>query len=837
MPHKFITFAQNKNTMALKKIFPHLAALVIFLLISFAYYPSVFQGKVMKQHDYNTYQGMSKEIVEYRDSTNTEALWTNRMFGGMPAYLISVRYPNLKVFGFLNKIFYLFTPRPVQFLVLTLVLSYLAFLLFGINAWMSIIGAIAFAFSSYFLIIVEAGHITKIYAIAYMPIIVAAIYYTYKKNKWIGSIILAFMLAIQIMVNHLQITYYTMIIVIIMTIFIFVEYLKDKKIKEFIIRSGLIIIAVIFAAGANFPNLYLTYEYGKYSTRGKSELTIIDKEIKTSGLDKDYITQWSYGIGETFTLFIPNFMGGASIGELNEKSNTYNFLTKKIGYPKNEAKKIVKQMPTYWGQQPFTSGPVYVGAIFIFLFLMGFFIIKSNFRWWILIATILSVFLAWGKNFMWLTDLFIDYVPGYNKFRAVSMILVIAEFTIPLLGILTLQKIIEKNNKEKTLKTLKYSVITLGGLLLFVALFAGSIFSFEAITDEAYLKQGAVDFINALKEDRKEMLISDAWRSLIFILLAASAIFLYIKEKISKTNLLIFIGILTLIDLWAVDKRYVNSDDFERKSKMKEPYQLTPALSRILQDKTLNFRVLNLTVSPFNDASTSYFVNSIGGYHGAKMKRYQELIDFHISKNNMAVLNMLNTKYFIIPDKNTGQQIVQQNPNALGNAWFVKNFQIVSNADSEITALTNFNPATTAIVDKRFEKFIKNWEYKEDTTAYIKLISYAPNKLVYEYNSKHPQFVVFSEIYYPEGWNAYIDEKLTPHFRVNYVLRAMIVPAGKHKIVFKFEPWGYFVGNKIATVFTTLMFVFAAIIIFLLIKNKITFDNNNGQKDKKGITQ
>ncbi len=820
--------------MNFKKILPHLVALGIFLLISFMYYPDVLKGRVMKQHDYDTYKGMSKEIVDYRDSTGIEPLWTNRMFGGMPAYLISVHYPMGKVWGTLNKIFYLFTPRPVQFLVLTLVLAYIAFLLFGVNVWLAIVGAIAYAFSSYFLIVVEAGHITKIYAIAYMPVIVASVYYTYKRNKWIGSLILAFMLSIQIMINHLQITYYTMLIVLIMTAFIFYDYIKSKQIKEFFLRSGLLMVAALFALGANFPNLYLTYEYGKYSTRGKSELTIIDKSNKTTGLDKDYITQWSYGIGETFTLLIPDFKGGASVGELDEKSHTYEFLTQKVGYPRNEAKKVIKQMPTYWGTQPFTSGPVYVGAIVVFLFLLGFFVIKSNVKWWLLAATILSIILAWGKNFMWFTDIFIDYVPGYDKFRSVSMILVIAEFTMPLLAILTLQKIIYgQYHKDEILKALKYSLIVVGGLLLFIALFAGSLFSFDAVTDAGYLKQGAVDFVNALREDRKAMLVGDAWRSLILILLASAALFMYLKKTLDKKYLMMFLGILILFDLWGVDKRYVNSDDFEKKRKTEEPYPLTPALSRILQDKSPDYRVFNLTVSPFNDASTSYFVNSIGGYHGAKMKRYQELIDFHISKNNMAVLNMLNTKYFIVPGQN-GQALVQPNPGALGNAWLVKEYRLVANADSEILALNNFDPATTAIVDQRFANLVKGWKYKKDPDAYIKLVKYAPNELVYEFQSKYPQLAVFSEIYYPKGWNAYVDGKLTPHFRVNYVLRAMIVPAGKHQIVFKFEPQGYFLGNKVATAFTILMFVLAGMVIYLLAKDKISFDND-GQEDEESV--
>ncbi len=793
------------------------------------YYPDVLKGYVLKQHDYDTYRGMSKEIVDYREATGEEPLWTNRMFGGMPAYLISVKYPNLKPFGIIQKILTLGTPRPVSFLVLSMLMAYFAFLMFGVRQWLSVVGAVAYAFSSYFLIVVEAGHITKMLALAYMPIVIASIYYTYKKNKWIGTVVFAFALTFQVLVNHLQITYYTMMTASVMILFIFIDYLKQKAIKEFLIRSALILAAVVFAIGSNLPSIYLTYEYGKYSTRGKSELTF-NKDNKTSGLDKDYITQWSYGVDETMTLLIPDFMGGSSIGKLDQNSNTYNFLTQKVGYPPSQAKQVIKQMPTYWGTQPFTSGPVYVGAIVVFLFIMGFFLIKDSTRWWILFATILSIMLAWGKNFMPLTDFFIDYVPGYDKFRSVSMILVIAEFVMPLFAILTLNKILySKVTKEEILKALKYSFIIVGGLLLFIALFAGGLFSFEALSDQAYLKQGAVDFVNALREDRKAMLVGDAWRSFIFITLTATAIFLYLKKILDKKYLIIFTGALILIDLWGVDKRYVNSDDFVRKTEEKVPYPLTPQLAQILQDKSLDYRVFNLTVSPFNDASTSYYVNSIGGYHGAKMKRYQELIDFCISKNNMAVLNMLNTKYFIVPTKN-GQPVVQQNPGALGNAWFVKEYKLVPNADSEITALCHFDPAKTAIVDKRFAKYVKDWKYIPDTEASIKLVSYAPNKLVYEYNAKSPQFTVFSEIYYPKGWNAYVDGKLMPHFRVNYVLRAMILPSGKHKVVFKFEPKGYFVGYKIAYVFVILLFLFAGVVIYLGYKKKLVYDGQENEE-------
>ncbi len=819
--------------MNIKRILLHLAVLVGFIIIGFAYFPDVMKGKVMRQQDMDTYKGMSKEIVDYRNQTGEEPLWTNRMFSGMPAYLISVRYPNQKIFSYINQATAFFAKRPISFLIRLLLLSYLAFLLFGVRQWLSVIGAIAYSFSSYFLIVIEAGHVTKVMALAYLPILVASIYYTYKKNKWVGSIIFTFMFATQLMINHLQITYYTFLIIGIMVIFIFIDYLKEKRIKDFVLRSALLLMGIIFAIGSNLPSIYLTYQYGKYSTRGKSELTL-NKNVKTSGLDKDYITQWSYGVGETFTLLIPDFMGGASVGELSKNSNTYQFLLK-AGYPPQQAKRVIKQMPTYWGTQPFTSGPVYVGAIMIFLFIMGLFLVKDKIKWWILIATILSILLAWGKNFMWFSDIFIDYFPGYNKFRAVAMILVIAEFTIPLFAIYTLQQIFYgSKTKEEILKALKYSLIILGSILLIFILFAGSLFSFAGSVDQNYIQQGATAFVDALRADRQAMLIGDVWRSLIIILLASAAIWMYVKKILQPLYAIIFLGVLTLFDLWGVDKRYVNSDDFVRKTEHRVPYPLTPAISQILQDTTPDYRVFNLAVSPFNDASTSYYVNSIGGYHGAKMKRYQELIEYHISKNNMAVLNMLNTKYFIVPTK-SGQQQVQLNPNALGNAWFVKQYKLVANADSEILALNPpFDPSQTAIVDKRFENFVKNWKYHPDSTAYIKLVKYAPNHLVYDYKANSPQLVVFSEIYYPEGWDAYIDGKPAKYFRANYVLRSMIVPAGQHKIEFRFEPKGYFMGIKIAFAFEILLLIFTGVIIYLIVAKKIKSD---GQQDEKSSAE
>ncbi|MCD6366059.1 MAG: YfhO family protein [Bacteroidales bacterium] len=795
-----------------KKILPYLTAVVLFLVLSIAYFSDRMEGKVMKQSDTDTYRGMSKEIIDFREQTGEEALWTNRMFGGMPAYLISVRYPN-NILGKTHTVLSINHYRPASFLFLSMLIFFISMLMFGVNPWLSIVGSIAYAFSSFFLIFVEAGHLTKVQAMAYLPGIVASIYYAYKKKLWIGTLLLAIFLGTQLMINHLQITYYTLMIVIIMMVFILWDAIKEKTLPDFIKRSLILGIAVVLAIGINFPNLWLTYEYGKYSTRGKSELTT-DQNHATSGLDKDYIVSWSYGVGETFTLLVPNFKGGKSIGAVGKNSKTYKLLSQ--NYPPGQLKQITKQLPLYFGDQPFTSGPLYLGAIIIFLFLMGIFLVKGNLRWWILLATILAIMLAWGKHFMGFTNIFIDYVPGYNKFRAVSTILIITQFTFPFLAVLALQRILfDKIEKKDLMKALKWSTGILGGLLLIFWLAPKILISFSSPTDANYLQQGATEFVNALKSDRQSMLSTDALRSLAFILLAAGTLFFAFTKKLQTKYAIAIIGLLVLIDLWGVDKRYVNSDNFVTKSADKIPYPKTPAFDMILRDKAPDYRVFNMVVSPFNDASTSYYMNSIGGYHGAKMERYQELIEHQISKNNIHVLNMLNTKYFIIPDQNNNNQpVVQMNPGTLGNAWFVSNYQLVANADSEINALTQFDPASVAIVDKRFEKLVAGFKYQKDSMASIRLTDYKPNHLTYNFVSKVPQLTVFSEIYYPKGWQAFIDGKPADHFRVDYVLRAMVISAGNHKIEFDFHPKGYFTGNKVALASSILLVLMALGILF-----------------------
>ena len=798
----------------IKKLSPHLIVILLFVGISFAYFSPVMQGKVLDMPDIKHWKGMSKEVQDFREDTGEEALWTNSMFSGMPAYQISTK-SNANLIQYVVKAISLGIPRPANLLFLYLLGFYLLLLSLKVDYRLSAVGAIGFAFSSYFFIIIMAGHMTKAHAIAYVPMVVAAVLYTYRGRMILGGVLTALAVALELYANHLQITYYLVLVLILIGVVQFVKDLKANNLTSFAKRSGVLVLAALLASGTAVTRLSTTMEYGTESTRGKSELTT-DLDNKTSGLDKDYATSWSYGIAETFTLLIPNFYGGASQGELNTDSETYQAIKRAPN-----AKQLIKQLPLYWGSQPFTSGPTYAGAIVMFLFIFGLLFVKSEMRVWILLATIMSIMLAWGKNFMPLTDLFLDYFPGYNKFRAVSMILVIAEFTLPLLGFVALNKFLseddedyETDNKVKDIETQKVSHVVVkskklrslnlafyiaGGITLVFALMPNLFFDFVGGQDDSLAKSGWP--VDALQSDRAGLLSADAWRSFIFIALTFGAMWMFLKNKLSSKYAILIVGVLVLADMWTINKRYLNDDNFARKSKVETPYQATAADQQILRDKDPNFRVFNQSVSTFNDASTSYFHKSIGGYHGAKLKRYQELIENHIAKGNMAVLNMLNTKYFITPK---GQ--AQQNPGTMGNAWFINEITTVANADAEIASLNGFNPANTAIVDVRFsEQMIDGLD---NVGASITLTEYKPNYLKYNSTASKNGIAIFSEIYYDKGWNAYVDGELKPHFRANYVLRGMQIPAGKHIVEFKFEPAVYHVSERIA---------FASSIILLLL--------------------
>jgi hypothetical protein len=798
----------------LNQLAPYLAAIVIFITLTIVYFSPLLEGKKLKQQDIAQWKGMSKEIVDFRAKTGEEPLWTNSMFGGMPAYQISVEY-KANLVRYVDDVFKLGLPHPAGLVFLYFIGFLILMLVLGIDPWLSIVGAIAFAFSSYFFLIFEAGHNSKAHAIGYMAPALAGIILTYRGKYLVGGIFTALFLALELFANHMQITYYLGLIIMAYGISELIFHIKEKKIKSFIISSVVIVAAGLIAVGTSATNLWATYEYGKETIRGKTELTS-EKENRTTGLDKDYATGWSYGVGETMTLLIPDYKGGASMGSVGVKSETYKALVQN-NVPQESINQIINNLPLYWGDQPSTSGPVYVGAILVFLFILGLLVVENRYRWWLLGITILSIMLSWGHNFMPLTDLFFKYVPGYNKFRSVSMTLVIAELTIPLLGMLALRKVFAADtDKKKMIRQLAYATGITAGIALFFALFGGSLFSFIGAQDTQYKDYFPDWVMTAIRADRASMFSSDSWRSFIFILLSAGVIWAYLTNKLKKYPVFALLALLILIDLWTVNKRNVNDDDFVRKNLVNVPFQPTQADEMIMKDVDPDYRVINFTVSPFNDASTSYFHKSLGGYHGAKLRRYQELIEHHLAKQNMSVYNMLNTKYFIVPGQDK-QPTVQINMKALGNAWFVKHIEWVNNADEEINALTNFNPADTVIIDKRFEDNLKGFTIANDSTGIIKLKEYKPNHLTYESNAGTQQLAVFSEIYYAHGWDAYVDGKPAPYFRANYVLRAMLVPAGKHEIEFKFDPPVYRIGEKISlasSIFLLLMLAGGGTFIF-----------------------
>jgi hypothetical protein len=791
-----------------RQVLPYLSAVVLFVAISLVYFSPLLEGKVLKQQDITQFKGMSKEIVDYRAKTGEEALWTNSMFGGMPAYQISVEYKG-NLLRYVDKLMMLYLPQPAGMLFLYMIGFFILLLVLKVDKWLAIAGAIAFGFSSYLFIIFEVGHNSKAHAIGYMAPVLAGIILTYRGRYLTGGIMAAIALSLELLTNHLQITYYLMLTAAVFVITELIRSIREKQLPGFAKSTAVLIIASIFAVATNITNLWATYEYSKETIRGKTELTS-EKSNRTSGLDKDYATGWSYGKMETMTLLIPDFYGGSSQGALSETSNTYKAL-KANNIDDNQAQKIIKTLPLYWGTQPGVAGPVYIGAIVMFLFIFGLFVVENKYKWWLLAATILSILLAWGKNFMPFTDFFMHYVPGYNKFRAVSMTLVIAEFCIPLLGILGLQQVFSgQTDKKKLLKSLYYSLGIAGGISLFFAVLGSSIFDFVSPADEQYKSYFPDWLMTALRADRAALLSADAFRSLAFIVLAGAAIWAMISQKIKKPVFFTVLILLVLIDMWSVNRRYLNNASFVRKSVAAVPFEPSLADQIIMKDKDPDFRVFNQSVgNPFADASTSYFHKSLGGYHGAKLRRYQELIDFQLSKGNMNVFNMLNTKYFIVPDEKSGQPQMQINMQAMGNAWFVNNAHMVNNADEEINALTNFVPAETAIYDKRFENQVKGHFIAKDESATIVLTNYEPNHLTYKSETSREQLAVFSEIYYDKGWNAYIDGKPAPYFRADYVLRAMIVPAGIHTIEFKFEPQVYKTGEKISYASSILLVLIA----------------------------
>lgn len=822
----------------MKKFLPDLIAILAFIVISFIYFfPAITEDRILFQHDTVAGAGAGQEAKEYYERTGERTRWTNALFGGMPTYQMSPSYDSTEPLTFVQKVYHLFLPNYVWLTFIMMLGFYILLRAFGIPAWLAGLGGIIWGFSSYFFILIAAGHIWKFITLAYIPPTIAGIVLAYRKKYLLGGIITALFMAMQILSNHVQMTYYFLFVILFMVGAFFEDAWRKKELPQFFKATGVLIVAGLIGVSINLSNLYHTYEYSKETMRGKSELKYEGAAAKqtSSGLNRDYITQWSYGIGETFSLLVPNVKGGASVPlsrseKAMEKANPMY-------------SSLYSQLTQYFGDQPMTSGPVYVGAFVLMLFILGCFIVKGPMKWALLGATIFSILLSWGKNFMGLTDFFIDYIPMYNKFRAVSSILVIAEFTIPLLAILTLKEILTKPEllKEK-LKYIYISFGLTGGLALLFAIAPRLFFPTYIPGNEMAALQNALPadqlspIIANLEEMRVHLFTSDAWRSFFIVTIGTLLLLAYNAKKLKATWTVAAIALLCLGDMWSVNKRYLYDEQFIPKSEQTATFRKTQTDELILQDPSLDYRVLNFAGNTFEENNTSYWHKSVGGYHAAKLRRYQEMIDHHIAKEMQAayqevataggqmdsvnaakfpVLNMLNTKYFIFPAGQQGQTVPIENPYTFGNAWFIDKIQYVNNSNEEIDAIGQVDLQQTAIVDSKFKEALKgvNEGYK-DSLSTIRLTSYEPNQLVYETSSPQDGIVVFSEIYYP-GWTATIDGKPADIARADYILRAMNVPAGKHTIEMRFDPQSLHITEGIAYGAMALLLVGVIILIWI----------------------
>ena len=815
-----------------KKFLPDVVVVLVFAIISFAYFlVPVTQGKILFQHDASAGVGSAQELTEYQNRTGETTRWTNSIFGGMPTYQMSPSYQSTDGLSQVMNAYHLWLPDNVWFLFAYLLGFYILLRAFDFRQTLAALGSIMWAFSSYFLIIIAAGHLWKVMALAYLPPMIAGIVLAYRGRYLSGFIVTALFTAFEIKANHVQMTYYYLFIILFMVIAYLVKAVREKQLTGFMKSTGVVAAAAVIGIAINLSSLYHTWQYQKESMRGKSELVKKDAANQTSsGLDRDYITQWSYGIDETLTLLVPDAKGGATV----PLSKNATAMAKADPQIQSMIPQLYDAIPQYFGTQPGTSGPVYVGAFVLFLFILGLFIVRGSMKWALLAATVLSVLLAWGHNFMGFTNFFLDYIPMYAKFRTVASILVIAEFTIPLLAALALKKIVDE--PEVLTKQMKFVYISLAltaGVALLIALFPGMMEPFvsdqerQMITSIQGMDGNTANMILAnIAAMREAMVSADAWRSVIVILIGFALLFLYKMKRLRADYMVICMAVLCLVDMWQVDKRYLNDEMFVPKSERDMPHQATSTDLAIMKDKSLDYRVLNLASNTFNENETSYFHKSIGGYHPAKLRRYQEMIDAYIAPEMQAamqaiaakngnmqevdgakvfpVLNMLNTKYFILPLQG-GATMPLQNIYAQGNGWFVDKINYVADANAEYSGVGKIDVRHEAVADKKFEAALGQAK-ANDSTAIVKLDKYEPNNLQYTVNSKNGGIVVFSEIYYP-GWTATIDGQPAKLGRVNYILRAVSVKPGKHTVVLDFHP---------TSISTTETIAYIAIVILLL---------------------
>ncbi|MGL5682010.1 MAG: YfhO family protein [Marinifilaceae bacterium] len=798
----------------LKTLTPYLTAIGVFIVLILVYFSPIFSGKVISQSDHSSYLGAVQEVNKYVEQTDTVNVWTNSMFSGMPSTSITNRTPGNLVYNATEPLRLL--PHPMSELFIGITGFFVLLIVFGVNPWLSLVGAIAFAFCAYNFQIIQVGHNTKLTAMMYMPWVFSAMVYTLRKNMFVGFLWFAAALSLEIMANHPQVTYYLAFMLFAYWISELVMSIKDKTVARLTKATLLLCVGALLAVGTNVHRLWPIYEYSKYTMRGGSELNKLNPNTQQSksGLDIEYATAWSYGVGETMNLLIPNMYGGSSGGALTTKSETYKFL-KQNGAP--NADEIVQQLPLYWGPQPFTAGPMYMGAVTIFLFVLGLFLIKGGMKWWIVGITLLAILLAWGKHFLWFSTFFYNYVPMYSKFRVPSMILILLQVTLPLLGFYALNRLLTKDiDKKVAMNALKKAFIVVGGLCLLYALVPSIAGSFTAPGDAQYpewLRQ-------LLPADRAMLLRTDAFRSLIIVVVTAFAIYLAYNGKIKRGFLYVILGATILFDMWGVDRRYLNDNHFVTERNFHSAFEQRAVDKFILKDGDIHYRVLDLAVNTFNDSHSAYHHKLIGGYSAAKLQRYQDLIDLYIQReisafakayqngvsedslfNTMPVVSMLNGKYIII-NPNAPALV---NTQAYGNGWFVENVIPAANADEEIALLGSINPHETAIVGVEFKDVVKS--ASKDSSATITLTSYRPDIMEYKVKTTKDGVALFSEIYYPKGWKAYIDGVETPIFRANYVLRGLNIPAGEHEVRFVFRPDSYIYGSIIAYVCSGIILV------------------------------
>lgn len=835
-----------------KAIVKHLGVILFFFCLTAVYFaPAVFEDKVIQQTDVVKYEGMAKEAKDYVKTPESKEHkvvgWLGNAFSGMPSYSVTNVKTPTNFLSYIERI-----PRTLGteagMILCALISCYILMCVLGVNSWLAIAGAIAFTFASYNIIILEAGHITKAYVIACMPLTIAGMFLVFKQKYLWGSVLTMLGIALSLRNNHVQVTYYLTIFCLFLFLGYLVSQIKERNFSQLTKATSILIVCLLIAVLQSAGSLYANYELSKESIRGKSELTAAttgDTGKASGGLDFDYAFAWSYGKAETMTLLIPNFYGGESNGTLDSDSEVYKAM---VANRMQVGKEV--QSATYWGDQPFTSGPVYFGAAVCFLFLLGMFVIRNQLKWWMLAASIFCIFLSWGKNFMWFNELMFHYLPMYNKFRAPSMSLIIPGFAFVIIAVWGLSDILSGKAETKKLKKHFYlSLGITGGLCLLFWLIPGAFLNFQSANDAQY--QFPSWYYAALLADRKSLLQADAFRSLVYILLAAGLLYWFIaaEKKTKNRAAILSLGIasLLLIDLWTVDKRYLNNDTFVSQQQS-QPFTQSVADKAILQDQDPSYRVLNLN-NPFNESYTSYYHKSIGGYSAAKLGRYQELIDHRISNEMKTLiealqrsttitdmydalqktptLNMLNTRYILY----NPEQAPIRNPYAFGNAWFVEDVRMVENADAEIQALNTINPLLTAVVDKRFEQDIHTPTVTADSLAYIELLSYEPVKMKYRSTTQTEQLAVFSEVYYAHGWESYIDGKPAPHFRTDWILRGMYIPAGEHEIEFVFRPQTYITAHTIASYSSLLILVYIFVAmgygLFTYFKKQETTEKNN----------